>query len=289
MFFSLHADSIIIHRFSLFYIVAGFTRYLNKVEDMDMPPTQYWYCTLSMAILYMSGLCSTLFILNMTFERFYSILKPHKAASVNTVKRAKITILCVVLFSVTFSIPHCFITTQSEKECVPFGKARSSIIGQFYHWFSMGLNFAVPFVLLLSMNCFIIHKLQNRPDLSNTTSSRSSQGHEEGQVSKVKSSEMQMYVILLLVTFGFLTLTTPAYALFIYMMFYNYEKSANAFAGFSLFYSVSQKTYYTNYAINFFFYVISGKKFRSDLNNLFKLNPKNKPKFHSHSSAKDKS
>ena len=240
--------------FEIIYF-AGFTRYLNKVQDMEMPPGQYWYCTLTMTILYMSGLCSTLFILNMTFERFYSIIKPHKAASFNTVKRAKITIACIIVFSITFNCPHFFITSQRGKECIPFGKARSSIIGQFYHWFSMVLNFAVPFVLLLTMNSFIIHKIRNRP-----------QGHIEGQLSKMKSSEMQVYIILLLVTFGFLTLTTPGYALFIYMMFYNYQKSAYAFAGFNLFYSVAQKTYYTNYAINF----ISGKKFRSDLINLFK-------------------
>ena len=250
---------------------AGFTRYLNKVQDMEMPPGQYWYCTLTMAILYMSGLCSTLFILNMTFERFYSIIKPHKAASFNTVKRAKITIACIILFSITFNCPHFFITSQREKECIPFGKARSSIIGQFYHWFSMVLNFAVPFVLLLTMNSFIIHKIRSRPQLSGVRSQDQDQGQVEGQIPKMKSSEMQIYIILLLVTFGFLTLTTPAYALFIYMMFYNYQKSAYAFAGFNLFYSVAQKTYYTNYAINFFFYVISGKKFRSDLINLLKF------------------
>ena len=247
-----------------------------------MPPNQYWYCTLTMAILYVSGLCSTLFILNTTFERFYSIIKPHKAASFNTVKRAKITIVCIILFSVTFNCPHFFITSERGKECIPFGKARSSIIGQFYHWFSMVLNFAVPFVLLLTMNSFIIHTLRNRPQLTNLRSQNQGQcegqSPGEGQTPKLKSSEMQVYIILLLVTFGFLILTTPAYALFVYMMFYNYEKSAFSFAEFNLFYSVAQKTYYTNYAINFFFYVISGKKFRSDLINLFKFSKHKKQK-----------
>ena len=257
---------------------------------MAVPPDQYWYCTLSMAILYMSGLCNTLFILNMTFERFYSITKAHKAASFNTVKRAKITIVCIMLLSITFNCPHFFITSQRGMECIPFGKARSSIIGQFYHWFSMVLNFAVPFVLLLTMNSFIIHKIRNRSQVTNLRSESQGKGQSqgEGQIPKLKSSEMQVYIILLLVTFGFLILTTPAYALFIYMMFYNYEKSAFSFAGFNLFYSVAQKTYYTNYAINFFFYVISGKKFRSDLINLFKFTKRKNQKtsiFHTSSTS----
>ena len=32
---------------------------------------------------------------------------------------------------------------------------------------------------------------------------------------------------------------------------------------------MGEKSYYTNYAINFFLYVISGKKFRTDLAKLF--------------------
>ena len=42
-------------------------------------------------------------ILNMTFERFYGIIKPHKAVSFNTVKRAKIT-MCVLYRSVYYII-----------------------------------------------------------------------------------------------------------------------------------------------------------------------------------------
>ena len=37
------------------------------------------------------------------------------------------------------------------------------------------------------------------------------------------------------------------------------------FAGYYLFGEISSKAYYTNYGINFFFYVISGQKFRTDL------------------------
>ena len=40
-------------------------------------------------------------------------------------------------------------------------------------------------------------------------------------------------------------------------------------AGFYLFYNIGEKTYYTNSGINFFFYVMSGQKFRTDLLKLF--------------------
>ena len=81
---------------------------------------------------------------------------------------------------------------------------------------------------------------------------------------------MHIFVILLLVTFGFLILVTPSYILFVYVMFIDYTKSSQSFSGFTFFYSVSQKAYYLNYSINFYLYVISGNKFRADLATLFK-------------------
>ena len=233
-----------------------------------MPPSQAWYCTLSVTTTGFASLSSTLFILNMTFERFYSIIRPHKAASFNTVKRAKITIACSVIFSFLYNVPQLYTTDTRGKSCVPFGKAVATMGGQMYQWSSTIINFIFPFVFLLIMNSFIIHTIRMRSEMLHMRSA--GQGHNSGQGNKIKNSEVQIFVILLLVTFGFLALTTPAYAMYFYVMFVDYGQSAYLLAGFSLFYSVAQKAFYTNYGINFFFYVISGSKFRADLVGLFK-------------------
>ena len=65
-------------------------------------------------------------------------------------------------------------------------------------------------------------------------------------------------MILLLVTFSFLVLTTPSYMLFLFNVIVDFNKSTEYKAGFSLFYTVSQKTWFTNNAINFFLYILSG-------------------------------
>ena len=255
-----------LHTFPCHMSIAGFTRYLNSQQDVFMPPNQYWYCSIGITVLSFSSLCGTLFILSMTFERFYSILRPHKAASFNTVKRAKITIVCTIIFSLVYNIPHLYTTAQNGKSCIPFGNAKTSIPGQLYVWFSFVFKFAVPFVLLLTMNSVIIHILRKR---SNSNLVRSdTQGQSEG--SKMKSSEKQTFTILLLVTFAFLILTIPQYSLFLYINFVDYKTSARHFAGFVLFHSVGQKVDYTDYGINFYLYIISGQKFRTDLVNFFK-------------------
>ena len=237
--------------------------------DVRMPPNSVWFCRMTLPMLFSATLSSTLFILSMTFDRFYSIIRPHKAASFNTIKRAKITIISIFIFSVIFNIPHWFTTFNIEWLCLPFANeivmARS--YSQFYYWASLVLQFVFPFVSLLIMNSVIINTLRNR-----TKSVKSEEGHNkgQGQSTKMKNSEKQVFAILLLVTFGFLILSTPMYVYFALNLFIYFTVSPQIFAAHHLFTSIAQKLHFTNHGINFFFYVISGQKFRTDLIKLFK-------------------
>ena len=154
--------------------------------------------------------------------------------------------------------------TYQGGECVP---DLPGILKTFYFWLSYVVQFVIPFLSLLSMNIVIIHTLRNR---SNTGLRLQGQMSDkgQGQGEKLKTSEKQIFAILLLVAFSFFILVTPLYSFSFYSMFVNYTKSPKAFAGFILFYSVMQKMYFTNNAINFFPYVISGQKFRNDFRKL---------------------
>ena len=211
-------------------------------------------------------LYSTSLLVAMTFDRFYSIIRPHKAALFKTVKRAKITIACVVIFSAIHNIPHLFISDHDQWQCVPYGKAMDKSYGQFYYWCSFVLNYALPFVLLLAMNSVIIHKIRKRRQFTQ----KNKLGQDQGNDTKIKSSDGQIYAILLLVTFGFLILVTPAYMFFLFVMLVDFFASPQRLAGYHLFYNVAHKLQTTNHGINFFFYVISGQKFRADLMQLFR-------------------
>ena len=250
----------------------GFIEQMDLLYEINFPPNQFWFGTYITTLQWMSTLCSTLFIVSMTFDHFYSIIRPHKAASFNTVKRAKITIVCIVVFSLLYNIPHMFITAVEGRQAVPFGKGMGQLAGQLYFWLSFTVNFALPFVLLLVMNSFIIYTIRNRSKFTVNQSvrqNREGQGQSESQSVKIKKTDMQIFAILLLVTFSFLILTTPTYVLTLFVTFVDYGKTPKSFAGFHLFFNVGHKTYYTNYGINFFLYVISGQKFRTDLVKLF--------------------
>ena len=242
------------------------------MHGVHIPPNQYWYCTVTMFVFFTASLCSTLFIMSMTFDRFYSIIQPHKAASFNTVKRAKITILCIIILSIFCNIPHFFITSYDGPLCLPFADvvAMAKWYSQLYYWFSFVIQFALPFVLLLAMNSIIIHKLRTRQLLKETIeTNRSDQGQGQSQGQRTKNTETQIFIILLLVTFTFLVLVTPAYIFFILNVTINFTTSPLLYSGYFLFSNAAQKMYMTNYGINFFLYVISGQKFRTDLKKLF--------------------
>ena len=160
----------------------------------------------------------------MTFERFYSIIRPHKAASFNTVKRAKISIICIVIISVLYNLPHLFISGYENWQCLPYATALDKPYGQIYYWLSFVIHYALPFLLLLIMNSVIIHKIRNRSVLLKNGSD-----NNESQTAKIKNSEKQVFVILLLVTFAFLVFTTPGYMLFLFLMVVNFFASPRLF------------------------------------------------------------
>ena len=66
----------------------------------------------------------------MTFERFYGIIRPHKAASFNTVKRARIIIVCIYIICFSYSIPFLFVAGSNGEFCIPNAAASNNILSQ---------------------------------------------------------------------------------------------------------------------------------------------------------------
>ena len=93
------------------------------------------------------------------------------------------------------------------------------------------------------MNVVIIHTLRKRSmsDIVKSESQGQVKGHNEGQSSKTKNSENQIFITLLLITFAYLIFTTPGYMMFLYSNIVDVERSAYTLAGWHLFFSVGQK------------------------------------------------
>ena len=239
--------------------------FLKQTYDAFMPPNELGYCIMLVFISTFAVLCSTYLLITMTFERLCSIIWPLKAASFNTVKRARIIIACIFVTCFTYCIPFLFITGNRGKICIPNKFASVTAIGEFYYWLTQIFILIIPFSSLLIMNSIIIHTLRKRSKLN--ISDPTCRGQSQGQTLKIKHSEKQIFTMLLLVTFTYLILTFCMRALVFYGYFYT-GNTPSYYAGFHLIYQIGFDTFYTNHVINFFLYVLSGRKFRTDLINL---------------------
>ena len=201
-----------------------------------MLPNQRWYCSNHMTFVPSGSFCSTYFIIFMTFERFYSIIQPHRAASFNTVKKARIIIVCIVLISFSYSTPFLFVSHNLGRYCIFSKDFVDSKYGSFYYWLSFSIRFVLPFVSLMGMNAVIIHTLPKR---SQWIIARP-QGHGQSQGQSSRSSESQIYITLLLVTFTFLILAIPMYMLIFWDKFAP-GTTPYFYASYHLFYNVGEK------------------------------------------------
>ena len=119
-----------------------------------MAPNQLWYCKMLVTIVISTVQASALLVVSMTFERFYSIIRPHKAVSFSTVKRAKIIIVGIFVFSFSFYSPQWYLSGNNGKMCIPNAVAAQTVYGKVYHWVTQFVNFIFPFTSLLIMNSF---------------------------------------------------------------------------------------------------------------------------------------
>ena len=248
-------------------LFVGFLSYL--VKQHHVLPASMVYCSFRLSSKGSLSFIGTYLILAMTFERFYSIVRPHKASSFNTVQKAKQTCFCIIVMCIIYNIPQAFLFEAREYTCVAYAKNMNTL-GTMYYGLSVILDFIFPFVALLAMNSVIIHTIRTRKILSVT-----SQKGQKDQ--KFKMHEKQIYAMLLLVSFAFLILTTSPYVLFLFNLIIDFNQLSPKYqAAHVLVYSITQKLNCTNNGINFFLYVLSGKKFRDDFLQLFRCRRHNK-------------
>ena len=246
------------------YVFVGFLNYL--VKQHHLLPASNIYCGFRLSSESSFSFIGTYFILAMAFERFYSIVRPHKASSFNTVQKAKQTCFCIIVMCIICNIPQAFLFEARGYICVAYARNMNTL-GTSYYGLSVIFDFFVPFVALLTMNSVIIHTIRTRKVLGVTS--------QKGQ--KMARHENQIYAMLLLVSFAFLILRTPYYVLFLFNLIIDFnELSPKYQAAHSLFYSLTEKLNCTHNCLNFFLFLLSGKKFRDDFLQLFRCMRHNK-------------
>ena len=129
-----------------------------------------------------------------------------------------------------------------------------------YSYMSMIVTPVVPVSLLFVMNIIIIKTVWK--------SQRMRYINQTGQ-DKTKGTEVQLTIMLILVSSLFVILLLPFEMREIYYTIFSKAETPKQFAIFIFVFDVTYELYNVNYGINFYLYFISGTKFRRDLLNIF--------------------
>ncbi len=195
-------------------------------------------------------------ILFLSLDRFIIVHYPLKSKIISTPRKSMAIILLLLLFAFGYN-SHNYFWTKAFPNAICVAYYGSSTEMKVFSWLSIILNWLIPFSVLIVLNVSLIRTIKNRPldFLEAIKSSRRSMSAIERQLSR-------MSVIICSI---FLICFTPANIRYIYTPFIDTSKDPKLCAAFSFFYHFSHRLLYTNSAINFFIYFISGHKFRSDL------------------------
>ena len=230
-------------------------------------------CKLYKVLLYATGVLSPWLLVVLTLQRAASVLWPHRVNAVWTKRKSRILVTAMTVFIVLLHIHYLygFEIVDSCKnnilKCCP-GKS------DWYHWFHTIvwpwvdlLEFSLlPFCLLVISNTILVWKLLafTREARRSLTTGQSAEAGQDSRDKKVSS----LTVTLVTLSISFLILTTP---LSIYLIIRPYVLTPSLFMKditltgiFDVFWAMGNIMWYTNSAVNFYLYCLTGTRFRAE-------------------------
>jgi len=231
-------------------------------------------CRVVYFLSYTSFQYSVWIIVAMTTERFFAIRYPLKFLTLGTVGKTKVVCLILLCF---FMLLNCQFTwsvkIDKDGKCIPeenYLEFHSNIVP----WLDAVFYSYLPFIILFTFNVLIIwsinkaHKRQK--NLHGDRNARKSTSQNRNSINQ------RMTAMLLSVTFTFVILTAPKAVLFCIrkevFMFLKYQNAPPDFkevALYALITRIADLCIYTNHAINFLLYCVSGQRFRKEMKLMF--------------------
>ena len=268
--------------------------YYWVVSEIEGRPFTDVECKIIVWILTTFQENGVLLILSVTLDRLVAVRFPLRAAAWCRARRAKIVSVSVFAIVSAYNIPH-LVLNQSDEQLVCKLCNFNNILCILHSWMTIFLAFAVPFVLLLSMNTVIIRAVRNAMkyqtshsvdkdkdttttesievnELSVQSATQSTQAERPSERNKTQlsSKDRNLIAMLILVSFMFLFLNAPRFVRNILFFTVRLEPTPEGTALNLLVFHITNKLYLFNNACNFFLYCFSGSKFRRDCAKLFR-------------------
>ena len=217
------------------------------------------------AFLMTSGSAFTVVVV--TLDRLIAIKYPSKALTWSQSYRIRRNLIFTYVAVAIFYIPMAL---QSEVVngtiCVSF--AVSTVASRVLSYVNLVVLPIIPFFVIITMNIIILHGVRQIEKGLDSNAHIDNAEQERGKLER--SRNHQPTIMILLVSFANLIIFLPISILVLTDTFIDITASPKTFAVQALVYSVMHLLFFTNNAINFYLFCISGSNFRSDLKKIFK-------------------
>ena len=240
-------------------IVLSVNFHLWVVENTALSIYTDTGCKVIVYLVHVFGNFGAYEIVLMTLDQVIAIKLPHKSALLCTAERAKILSVINLFTIFVFYLPNIdFTKSLNEDVCARYVKEGWYVT--IYSYMSMVVSPVLPVASLFVMNIIIIKTVWK--------SQRMRYINQTGK-DKTKGTEVQLTIMLILVSSLFVILLLPFEIREIYYTVASKAQTPKQYAIFIFALDVTFELYNVNYGINFYLYFVSGTKFRRDLLNMF--------------------
>ncbi|XP_025083470.1 probable G-protein coupled receptor 139 [Pomacea canaliculata] len=242
----------------------------------DFMSVSSFVCKLCKWVVYMSGAMSAWFLVAVTLQRTVSVVWPHRMNAVCTPRTSRRLVAAIAMFLMAVHlhvlygvevVPLEEIGNNSSYWCHIENKNYLNFFSKVWSWVDLMIFSLTPFAILLVSNAILLKTvvMSARRALQTLTV------RDTKQISEREKKASSMTVTLITISFTFFLLTGP---FCIYLLIKPYillndisdlrEKGIREVVLVSI-----NMLWYSNSAINFYLYCLTGSRFRLEFKNIF--------------------
>lgn len=249
-------------------LCVGLSRnWIREVFKVDIRTLSEWGCIFHIFVIYFAMQFSSAILVCVTFERFLKTRFPFRYNIIVSVKRTIVLIICIFVFLTALNMFWFFTQTL----IVESGDVICDAITPEYFWFEefiytyidLLVLSVIPFVSMVAMNITIQKVLIESKNLRKISVPDEATRKELGKFSRILTK------MLLFTSTYFLVSTVPISVYFITDSYLAPTADDLTMAKMDVAWSVTYLFQFSNYAVNFFFYMLTNKAFQRTFRQIF--------------------
>ncbi|KAL8574780.1 hypothetical protein ACOMHN_035323 [Nucella lapillus] len=237
-------------------------RVIYELSAVDVRGVHTVMCKVHLWMTYSSNTISAWLVTCITVQRTMAVLWPHRIRTMCTARAAWMTIAAVAVCAYTFQV-HFIVgrKTSEDKRCIALIGVYENFCRYIFPWLNMSVSSLLPYICQVVCDVILSWSLFRASSFSSTAVSTA---HNTDSRRKTASSAT---VMVLALSCAFVLLTLP---MRVSQVWYHYryshgnEKPKYVPLSVDVLLDVSFMLLYTNSAVNFILYCLTGTRFRRE-------------------------